>query len=181
MTFIFSTKNIDKKTYEKIFRRFFVLEFGYEDWIVFNREFDVKIVPVEESEKYRGMYGLTQWNTSNSIPWGFTQPPNVSSNAHKKGNVFWFVNDTKNPFIVRQNAEKGLHEALHAGCWIVFGTERMRRVYDDPQAKAGTEAAKYVVIPHDVAYGTREKITFWIRYGLIWLPITALDVRKYLP
>ena len=181
MAFIFSTKKINKDVYRKIFRRFFILQFGYEDWLVFNREFDVHIIPVEDSDEYRSMYGLTRWGTNPAIPWGFTQPPNVSSNRTQKGRVFWFVNDTRNPFIVRQNAEKGLHEALHAGCWIVFGTERMRRNYDDPQAKAGTEGAKYVIVPHDVAYGTKETLTFWIRYGLIWLPIKALSVRKYLP
>ena len=181
MAFIFSTSKINQKTYEKIFRRFFILQFGWEHWQIFQREFEVHIIPVEDSDKYRQMYGLTQWNTSNAIPWGFTQPPNVISNNTQKGRVFWFVNDTRNPFIVRQNAEKGLHEALHAGCWIVFGTERMRRKYDDPQAKAGTEGAKYVIIPHDVAYGTKETMTFWIRYGFIWLPIKALSVRNYLP
>lgn len=179
MSFIFETRNINKTNYLKIARRYMALQFGWDKWIEYNEKFDTYVVPVEASDKYRKMYGLTQWNTSNQIPWGFTQPPNIESNVEQKGRVFWFVNDTRNPFIIRQNAEKGLHEFAHAGCWLRYKKERRVRKFDDPQAKAGTKGPTYVTLVHDVAYGYRDLFTFWIRFGFMWLPIKGLDVRKH--
>jgi hypothetical protein len=181
MVFIFETKNISKETYVKIARRYVSIQFGFTTWQILMKSFDVYVVPVEDSDKYRTMYGLTKWDTNPNIPWGFTQPPNVVSNVEQKGRVFWFVNDTKNPFVVRQNAEKGLHEMAHAACWIIFGGERRTRLFDDPQARAGTTGATYVTLVHDVAYGFKELDTFWVRYGIIWLPIRGLSLYRHIP
>lgn len=179
MSFIFETKNINRDNYIKIARRYFVLQFGWDQWLKYNEKFDTHVIPVQDSEKYRSMYGLTQWKTSNSIPWGFTQPPNKKSNVEQKGRVFWFVNDTRNPFIIRQNAEKGLHEFAHAGSYLKYKDERRVRQFDDPQAKAGTKGPTYVTLVHDVAYGFRSLFTFWIRFGFMWLPIKGLNMRKH--
>ena len=127
MTFIFETKQIDRNTNEKIARRYVWLMFGSEVWKSMNENWDIHIIPVEQSDKYRQMYGLTKWDTNPSIPWGFTQPPNIVSNELQRGRIFWFVNDTSNPFIIRQNAEKGNHEFAHDGCYIVFGNKRRTR------------------------------------------------------
>lgn len=180
MTFIFKTKNINKSTYEKIARRYIWLQFGSETWEIFNKKFDVIVAPVEESDMYRQMYSLTTSATSPSIAWGFTQIPNIISNVEQKGRVFWFVNDTKNPFIIRSNAEKGCHEFAHAGTWIIFGNERRTRLFDDvSNAKAGSTGATYVTLVHDVAYGFKKMFTFWVRWGVMWIPIKGIALRDY--
>ena len=180
MTFIFETKQIDRSTYEKIARRYVWLMFGSEVWKSMNENWDIHIIPVEQSDKYRQMYSLTKWDTNPSIPWGFTQPPNIVSNELQRGRIFWFVNDTSNPFIIRQNAEKGNHEFAHGGCYIVFGNKRRTRKFSDPQASAGTEGPAYVTLVHDIAYGYRDLFKYWIRWKFTWIPISGLNVRKYL-
>lgn len=176
MPFIFETEHIDKNAYEKVLRRYISIQFGREVWHEILRDWEIYVIDVLDSDKYRKMYALTKWNTSISIPWGFTQPPTT----HQPGRIFWFVNDRANPFIIRQNAEKGCHEAAHAGTYIKLGTERRARKFDDPGARAGTMGPAYVTLVHDVAYGYKNLLTFWIRWKFMWLPLRGLNMSQYL-
>ena len=83
-----------------------------------------------------------------------------------------FVNDSKNPFILRSNIMPLAHELLHAVYQDGIGTHHITRKYDAPEGRAGTRGAAATVIVHDNWYGSKKTIKFWIRHMFIWLPIT---------
>ena len=165
----FSTKNIDQDTYTKIIRRIIILNgnkgeglSGYQAWVRFNRDWHLNIIPVTEQEEYKKYYNHLNVETSNGIALGVT--------GQKV--IYMFVNDSKNSFIIRQNIMPLGHELLHALYQDEVGTQHIMRKYDAPEGKAGGYGARATVIVHDNWYGTKKTIRIWIRWGIIWLPIT---------
>ena len=124
----------------------------------------LNIIPLTDSTdiKYKSYFKHVEVKTGEGIPWGVTG----------KKIINMFVNDTRNPFILRSNIMPLAHELLHALYQDQVGTYHITRKYDAPEGKAGTRGAAQTVIVHDNWYGTKETTKFWIRYGMIWLPIT---------
>ncbi len=165
----FTTKNIDQEKYIKIIRRIIVLNgnngedlSGYQAWVRFSRDWTLNIIPVTEQYDYERYYKHLNVETSSGIAWGVT--------GQKV--IYMFVNDSGNTFITRQNIMPLGHELLHALYQDEVGTQHITRLYDAPEGKAGTTGARATVIVHDNWYGTKNTIKMWVRWGIIWLPIT---------
>jgi hypothetical protein len=166
----FETKNIDRVAYTKIIRNIIMFNgdngkhmSGLNAWHNFKDTWELNILPLKNiDEKYKSYFKHVEVKTNDGIPWGITG----------KKVVHVFVNDTKNPFILRSNVMPLAHELLHAIYQDAVGTFHITRKYDAPEGKAGTRGAAASVIVHDNWYGSKETMKFWIRYGVIWLPIT---------
>ena len=91
-----------------------------------------------------------------------------------KNVLYWFVTDSRNPMIFRQNLGPGFHEVLHAMYQLAVGTGHVTYLTrgnpvgaPNMQGKKGPAAT---VIVHDNWYGTKRKITLWFRHGG-WIPM----------
>lgn len=169
MPIIFQTKNIDQEKYLKIIRRIIILNghngdnlSGQIAWLRFQESWTLHIIPVEEQEDYKRFYQHLNVETSDGIAWGVT--------GQKV--IYMFINDSANSFIIRQNIMPLAHELLHALYQDEVGTGHIQRKYDAPEGRAGSSGAGATVIVHDNWYGTKKTIKIWIRWGIIWLPIT---------
>jgi hypothetical protein len=167
----FYTEKIDETAYTKIIRNVIMFngdngknKSGLNAWYNFKDNWILNILPLKKStdDKYKSYFDHLEVKTGEGIPWGITG----------KKIIHMFVNDTKNPFILRSNVMPLAHELLHAIYQDAVGTFHITRKYDAPEGKAGTKGAAASVIVHDNWYGSKETMKFWIRYGFIWLPIT---------
>jgi len=72
------------------------------------------------------------------------------------------------------------HELLHALYIDAVGTQHIVRRYNAPEGNRGTSGSRATVIVHDNWYGSKETIKIWIRWGLIWMPITIpyIPIKK---
>lgn len=177
MTITFFTKNIDEKTYTDIIERTIMLnghdgnhKSSYEALERFRKDWQLNIIPVTDQEDFKAFYNHLDIEVSDGIAWGVT-----GSKV-----IFMFVNDSKNPFILRQNVMPLAHELLHAIYQDGVGTYHITRKYDSPEGRAGTRGAAATVIVHDNWYGNKETIKFWIRWKMIYLPITIpfIPIKK---
>ncbi len=173
----FYTKNIDTKRYEDIICRIIMLNgsngkhlSGYYAWENFKDNWELNIIPTTKQDEFKSYYEHLNVETSDGIAWGVTG----------KKVIYMFVNDSKNPFILRSNIMPLGHELLHAVYQDGVGTHHITRKYDAPEGRAGTRGAAATVIVHDNWYGSKETIRFWIRHGFIWLPITVpyIPIKK---
>jgi hypothetical protein len=174
----FYTKKIDEKVYEKIIRRTIIFNgddgthlSGYKAWKQFESEWELNINPLSKvDDKYKSYFEHVEVKTNDGIPWGITG----------KKVIHMFVNDTKNPFILRSNVMPLAHELLHALYQDQVGTYHITRKYTAPEGRVGTRGAAASVIVHDNWYGSKETMKFWVRYGVIWLPITIpyIPIKK---
>ena len=142
---------------------------GYNYWKKFKKEWNLHIIPVEKQEDFKRFYGHLRVETSDGIAWGVTG----------KKVIYMFINDTVNPFIIRQNTMPLVHELLHAIYQDNVGTWHISRKYDAPEGRKGTMGSAATVIVHDNWYGSRETMRFWINWGLTWLPITIAYIPLY--
>ena len=173
----FFTKNIDEKKYRDIIQRIIMINgndgtnlSGYNAWKNFEENWELNIIPVTDQEDFKVYYKHLNVETSDGIAWGVTGVKVI----------YMFVNDVKNPFIIRQNIMPLGHELLHAIYQEAVGTFHITRIYDAPEGRANTRGAAATVIVHDNWYGSKDTIKVWIRWGLIWLPITIpfIPVKK---
>jgi len=169
MTIIWHTKNINIQNYYKIIKRTIILNgdngtnlSGYKAWQKFKDEWTLHIIPVTEQADFSRFYDHLLVETSSGIAWGVTG----------KNIIYMFVNDTINPFIIRQNAMPLSHELLHALYQFTVGTFHITRKYTSPEGRIGTSGAAATVIVHDNWYGRKQTFVMWISWGLGWLPIT---------
>jgi hypothetical protein len=171
MTTIYHTKKINQKAYDQIIKNTIIFNghdgthlSGQVAWAKFDAEWTLEIIPLTDAidPKYSSYFKHVEVNTNTGIPWGITG----------KKTITVFVTDTRNPFILRQNVMPLAHELLHAVYQDNVGTYHITRKYNSPEGKAGTRGAAQTVIVHDNWYGSKETLKFWIRYGVIWLPIT---------
>lgn len=169
MAIIFKTHNIDQEKYKKLIRRTIILNghdgthlSGQRAWLNFQESWDLFIIPVTEQGAYRRYYRHLNVETSDGIAWGVT--------GHKV--IYMFVNDKKSSFIIRQNMMPLAHELLHALYQDVVGTSHITRLYNAPEGRAGGRGAAASVIVHDLWYGSKKTLKMWIRWGIIWIPIT---------
>jgi hypothetical protein len=165
----FFTKNINRKIYTDIIERTIMLnghngksDSGYTSLCNFRDNWTLNIISVKDQEDFKAFYNHLDIETSDGIAWGVT--------GYKV--IYMFINDTKNPFILRSNIMPLAHELLHAIYQDAVGTFHIARKYDSPEGKAGGRGAAASVIVHDNWYGSKKTIRFWVRYGMIWLPIT---------
>jgi hypothetical protein len=173
----FFTKNIDQKKYTDIINRIIMINAhdgtsnsGYKALEKFKKDWTLNIIPVTEQEDFKVFYNHLDIEVSDGIAWGVT-----GSKV-----IYMFINDVKNPFIIRQNIMPLAHELLHAIYQDNVGTYHITRKYDAPEGRAGTRGAAATVIVHDNWYGSKETIKIWIRWGMIWLPITIpyISIKK---
>jgi hypothetical protein len=170
MTTIYHTSKINEKAYDKIIHNTIVFNghdgthlSGLTAWAKFEAEWELHIIPLDNiDDKFKSYFKHINVKTNDGIPWGVTG----------KKTIHMFINDTRNPFILRSNVMPLAHELLHAVYQDAVGTYHITRKYDAPDGKAGTRGAAATVIVHDNWYGNKETLKFWIRYGMIWLPIT---------
>jgi len=166
----FQTKNIKKDVYEKIIRNVIMFNgnngrnmSGYHAWENFKDNWELNIMPLKNiDEKYKSYFDHLEVKTGEGIPWGITG----------KKVIHMFVNDSRNPFVLRSNVMPLAHELLHALYQDSVGTFHITRKFDAPEGKAGTKGAAQSVIVHDNWYGSKVTMKFWVRYGVIWLPVT---------
>jgi len=161
------TSNINIQDYYKIIRRTIILNSSYKYWQYFKAHWDVHIFPVNKTVEFSHFYEHLDVETSIGIAWGVTG----------KHEMHIFINDTRNPFIIRSNAMPISHELLHAIYQDEVGTGHITRKYDSPEGRQGTQGAAATVIVHDNWYGRQKTLKFWIAWGLGWLPITI----SYMP
>jgi len=155
------TKKINIQNYYKIIRRTIIFNSSYAYWKKFKEEWTVHVIPVEDAEKFKRFYEHLNIEVSLGMAWGIT--------GQKE--MFLFVIDSRNPFIIRSNAMIISHELLHAIYQDNVGTFHITRKYDSPEGREGTMGAAATVIVHDNWYGSKINFTFWIFWGLGWLPI----------
>ena len=177
------TKNIDEKKYNDIIQRTIMINgndgtnnSGYKAWQNFEENWTLNIIPVTDQEDFKVYYKHLNVETSDGIAWGVTGIKVI----------YMFVNDVKNPFIIRQNIMPLGHELLHAIYQDAVGTFHITRKYDAPEGKSNTRGAAATVIVHDNWYGTKKTIKIWIRWSMIWLPITipfipVKEAKKWYP
>lgn len=177
MVISFFTKNINEKTYTDIVERIIMLnghdgnhKSSFEALQRFRKDWQLNIIPVTDQEDFKAFYSHLNVEVSDGIAWGVTG----------KKVIFMFVNDSKNPFILRQNVMPLGHELLHAVYQDAVGTYHITRKYNSPEGRAGTRAAAATVIVHDNWYGSKETIKFWIRHSFMWLPVTIpfIPIKK---
>jgi len=161
------TSNINIQNYYKIIRRTIILNSNYKYWQYFKTHWDVHILPVDRAGEFYKYWEHLDVETSTGIAWGVTG----------KHEMYLFINDTRNPFIIRSNAMPMSHELLHAIYQDEVGTGHITRKYDSPEGKKYTQGAAATVIVHDNWYGRQKTLRFWIAWGLGWLPITI----SYIP
>jgi len=135
---------------------------GYKNWLNFYETWTLWIIPVDQSEDYKNYYQHLNVETADGIAWGVT--------GQKV--IYMFINDIKNEFILRQNIPPLVHELLHALYLDKVGTFHITRLYDSPEGRAGTRGSAATVIVHDNWYGSKEMTRIWVRWGIIWIPIT---------
>jgi len=174
MTIEWHTKNINIQNYYKIIKRTIILNgddgthlSGYNAWKKFKKEWTLHIIPVTEQKDFKRFYDHLIVETSDGIAWGVTG----------KNVIYMFINDNRNPFIIRQNIMPLSHELLHALYQFSVGTSHITRIYDSPEGRATTRGAAATVIVHDNWYGRKQTLRIWISWGLGWLPITI----SYIP
>jgi len=162
MSIIWHTKKINIQNYYKIIRRsiYFNSTAGY--WMLFKKDWTVHVFPADDIDKYKHFFAHLNVKTSSGIAWGIT--------GNKE--MYLFVVDSRNPFIIRSNAMAIAHELLHAIYQDNVGTFHIKRHYDAPDGKAGSRAPAATVIVHDNWYGSKETFRFWISWGIGWIPIT---------
>ena len=174
---VFKTKNIDEKKYRDSIQRTIMINghdgtnnSGYKAWQNFDQTWVLMIIPVTEQEEYKRYYSHLQVEVSDGIAWGVT--------GQKV--IYMFVNDSANSFIIRQNVMPLAHELLHALYIDAVGTQHIVRRYNAPEGNRGTSGSRATVIVHDNWYGSKETIKIWIRWGLIWMPITIpyIPIKK---
>jgi len=165
----FFTKNINHKTYTDIIERTIMFnghdgghKSSYEALERFRKDWTLNIIPVTSQEDFKAFYNHLDIEVSDGIAWGVT--------GYKV--IYMFVNDSKNPFMLRSNIMPLAHELLHAIYQDAVGTFHITRKYNSPEGRAGTRGAAATVIVHDNWYGSKKTIKFWIRWNMIWLPIT---------
>lgn len=162
MTIEWHTKNINIQNYYKIIRRTVIFNSSYAYWKKFKEEWTVNVIPVENAGDYSQFYAhLSNIEVSDGIAWGITGDKEM----------VLFVVDTRNPFIIRSNTMPISHELLHAIYQDNVGTFHITRKYDSPEGRAGSRGAAATVIVHDNWYGRKMDFTFWINWGIGWLPI----------
>ena len=108
----FYTKNIDTNRYTDIVCRTIMLNgsngkhlSGYYAWENFKDNWELNIIPTTKQEEFKKFYEHLDIETSDGIAWGVTG----------KKVIYMFVNDSKNPFILRSNIMPLAHELLHSG------------------------------------------------------------------
>ena len=96
----FFTEKIDEKKYRDIIQRIIMINghdgtnnSGYKAWKNFEENWELNIIPVTEQEDFKVYYEHLNVETSDGIAWGVTG----------KKVIYMFINDIKNPFIIRQN------------------------------------------------------------------------------
>lgn len=157
------TKKINIQRYYKAIQRTIILNFGRDYWIQFKKTWTVHIIPVSESEKYRHFFDHLKIEKFSEMAWGVTGD-----------HVAWFfVTDTVNPRIFMQNVPPMGHEILHIGYQDLVGTSHIKRRFTVPDGKEGQMGPAATVIPHDIWYGSKQRIKIWIWYGVPpWVPLT---------
>ena len=136
-------------------------------WKKIKNEWTIHVIPVERTDEFSHFFNHLDIETSTGIAWGITGLKEM----------YLFVNDSRNPFIIRSNTMPISHEILHAVYQENVGTFHITRKYDSPEGRKGTQGAAATVIVHDNWYGRKQRLTFWISWGLGWLPL----VMTYYP
>lgn len=174
MPIIFETEKIDEKIYTKLITRQLRINLG-KDYKDFMKLWNIILYPLAAAEDFKQYFAHVEGETNLGIAWGITTP-----DTNKGGDIYCFINDTRNPFIVRSNFTKISHELGHALARRKFGNARSVRKYDDPGAKAGTVGDSYVTKVHDQFYGEKKFITYWVKYKFMWLPVKMLIIYDLL-
>lgn len=170
MTIIWHTKKINIQNYYKIIRRTVIFNSSGAYWKKFKEEWTIHVIPVQDAGEYSQFYAHLLNDTekfSEGIAWGITGIKEI----------VLFINDSRNPFIIRSNAMPIGHELLHAIYQDNVGTFHITRHYDSPDGDAGTKGPAATVIVHDIWYGSKKRLTFWIAWGFGWLPIIIPFIR----
>ena len=173
MTVISHCKNINFEAYKKLIGRHWRLTL-HDEAPEFLEKWDIHLYPLEEAKNFSQFYAHVEEETGPGIAWGVTMPESPGTG----GKILNFIRDTRNPFILRSNMNKVGHENGHAISYIKEkGSEgRCIREFPDPGAAAGTWGPCYVVKVHDQYYGHKKFRTYWVRYGMMWLPVKLLDM-----
>jgi len=178
MSIIWHTKKINiQKYYHIIMMNIWInsddgtRNVGYKSWQKFKKEWTVHVIPTDKVGEFSKFYShIPNIKVSQGIAWGITGSKEM----------FLFIVDSRNPFIIRSNAMAIGHECLHAVMQDKVGTFHITRHYDSPEGKVGTKAPAATVIVHDAWYGNKPTLRFWIGWGLGWIPITMpfMQVKK---
>jgi len=162
MSIIWHTKKINVQNYYKIIRRTVIFNSSHAYWNQFKKDWTVHVFPADDIDKYKHFFAhIPNINVSRNMAWGIT--------GQKE--MFLFINDSRNPFIIRSNTMPIGHELLHAIYQDNVGTFHIKRHYDAPDGNAGSRAPAATVIVHDNWYGTNVTLTYWISWGLGWIPL----------
>lgn len=175
MPIIFETNNIQEDRYKVLIERQTYVNLGIDRGRQFIREWNIVLYPLEASVDFAHYFDHVEGETNLGIAWGFTAPK-----EGKGGDIYCFIEDKSDVFRIRSNFTKISHELGHGILYALKSRSRCIRKYDDPGAKAGTEAPCYVTQVHDQFYGTKKFRKYWIRYGVIWLPVSMLDIHDIL-
>ena len=176
LAIVFETENIKENRYKTLIERQIYVNFGFEEGKKFIEKWNIVVYPLEASIDFVDFFDHVEGETNLGIAWGVTMPKSDDSG----GDIFCFINDKANMFILRSNFTKISHEIGHGLMYALRGRGRCVREYADPAARAGTEAACYVTLVHDQFYGRMKFRTYWIRYIGIWLPVQMLDIYDIL-
>lgn len=176
MPIVFETENVKEDRYKTLIERQVYINLGIKEGKEFIKNWNIVIYPLEAGTEFANFFDHVEGETNLGISWGVTMPQ-VATDG---GDIFCFVNDRANMFLLRSNFTKISHEIAHGLMYALRGRGRCIRQYADPSARAGTEAACYVTLVHDQFYGRKKFRTYWIRYGLIWLPVQMLDIHDIL-
>lgn len=171
MPIIFQTNNINEKAYEKLIHRQILLNLGHFEGRQFLQHWNIIIHPLEAATEFTQFFAHIEAETNLGIAWGVTMP-----DSNVGGDIHCFCNDTRNPMILRSNFVKISHEIAHGLLYKKLGSTRCTREYDNPEAPKGVKGPCYVTKVHDQYYGAKSFRTYWVRYGIIWLPVRLLNI-----
>lgn len=176
MPIFFETDSIKEDRYRVLIERQIYINLGYERGEEFLQKWNIIIYPLEAGEEFADFFEHVEGETNLGIAWGVTTP----KSQEEGGDIYCFVNDRSNMFLIRSNFTKISHELAHGILYALKGRGRCVRRYDEPSASAGSSGACYVTQVHDQFYGKKLFRKYWIRYNFAWLPVSMLDIHDIL-
>ena len=158
------TEKISIHRYYDVLQRCVMLNSSYAAWKRLKDKFTIYVIPLDKADEYKKFYEHLKLEGAGGMAWGITG----------KNVLYWFVTDSRNPFIFRQNMGPGFHEVLHALYQNEVGTSHVTyRTRGNPIGAPnmfGKKGPAATVIVHDNWYGSKKKIIVWFHNGG-WIPM----------
>ena len=170
MKIIFTTKNIDRKLYEKLILKYIYDHYYYKDYKRYMEQ-DKWEIEIKPTTDYGGFYS----NDPRAEELDFSIPHGVTG----RGNIVCYVTDHKNNLITLQNMSVVCHELAHMVLQIYYPDKVVQMRHNDFHGRAGDMRKFFSCEVHDRATEGKIKqfkypISRWRKFSFIGIDITDI-------